>query len=167
MLDIDSHIRRTDRDSSKPRTRTEARLKRIARSLLGTFPYHEMTQRLVRKDDTNDTDKDQKCFRRASVRLGESVIKDESVKQDVRSVSALQSAKTRVARTTHPRDLDRGRIKRCVTKMMLVAVGTNRKKREKHENMKKEGKMKKHKEKERKNEEEKKDKREEKKDKQK
>ena len=121
MLDIDSHIRRTDRDSSKPRTRTQAGLKRIARSLLGTFPYHEMTQRLVRKDDTNDTDKGQKCFRRASVRLGESVIKDESAKQDLSSVSALQSAITRVARRTHPKDLDRGRIKRCVTKMMLVA----------------------------------------------
>ena len=77
-LDIAYNIRRANRDISKLRMRTEARLKRSARSLLGkpefvwTFPNHEMTQTSVRKDYTNWTDQDiqdHKCFNCLIVRL--------------------------------------------------------------------------------------------------
>ena len=66
MLDITCNIGRTDRDISVPRTQTEARLKRIARNMLGSILYHELKKKSVRKNDTCRTDQDsevQKYFK--------------------------------------------------------------------------------------------------------
>ena len=75
---------------------------------------------------TDQDSEDQKCFNCASVRLGEYVIDDESARQDVSSLSALQSdfvSNTGGARTIHTEDLDRDRIKKCVTKMRMSITG--------------------------------------------
>ena len=89
-LDIAYSILRANQDIAKPKVQTEARLKRVARNLLGepeliwTFPYQEMTK-LVRTD-AKWTGQDSSC----AVRFGEHVI-DVCSKQDVVSWSAPES----------------------------------------------------------------------------
>ena len=62
--DIAYSIRRANQDVGKPKVRTEARLKRVARYLLGepeliwTFPYQEMPTKLVVRTDANWTGQD-------------------------------------------------------------------------------------------------------------
>ena len=78
-LDIAVSIRGANQDIAKPKVRTEARLKRVARYLLGepeliwTFPYQETPTKLVVRTDANWTgqdSKDQKCFSCVVVRFG-------------------------------------------------------------------------------------------------
>ena len=87
----------TNQDIAKPKVRTEERLKRIARFLLGepeliwTYPYQEMPTKLVVRTDANWTGQDgedQKCFSCVVVRFGEHVIVVVCSKQDVVSLSA-------------------------------------------------------------------------------
>ena len=62
--DIAYRIRRANQDIAKPTVRTEARLKRVARYLLGepelicTFPYLEMPTKFVVRNDANWTGQD-------------------------------------------------------------------------------------------------------------
>ena len=81
--DIAYSIRRSNQDISQPKVRTEARLKRVARYLLGepeliwTFLYQEMPSKLVVRTDANWTgqdSEDQKCFSCEVVRFGGHVI---------------------------------------------------------------------------------------------
>ena len=81
--DIVHSIRRANQDIAKPKVRTEARLKRVARYLLGgqeliwTFRYQEMPSTLVVRTDANWTgqgSEDQKCFSCVVVRFGHHVI---------------------------------------------------------------------------------------------
>ena len=81
--DIAYSIRRANQDTAKPKVRTEARLKRVARYLLGepefmwTFPYQELPTELVVRTDANwagQDSEDRKCFSCAVVRFGEHVI---------------------------------------------------------------------------------------------
>ena len=78
-LDIAVSIRRANQDIAKPKVRTEARMKRVARYLLGepeliwTFPYQETPTKLVVRTDANWTGQDskgQKCFSCVVVRFG-------------------------------------------------------------------------------------------------
>ena len=98
--DIANSIRRANQDIAKPKVRTEARLKRVARYLLGeleliwAFPYHEMPTKLVVRTDANWTgqnSEDQKCFSCVVVRFGKHVIDVVCSKQDVVSLSAPES----------------------------------------------------------------------------
>ena len=77
--DIAHSIRGANQDVAKPKVRTEARLKRVARYLPGepeliwTFPYQEMPTKLVVRTDANwigQDSEDQKCFSCVVVRLG-------------------------------------------------------------------------------------------------
>ena len=81
--DIACSIRGANQDSAKPKVRTAARLKRVARCLLGepeliwTFPYQEMPTKSVVRTDANWTgqhSEDQKCFSCVVERFGEHVI---------------------------------------------------------------------------------------------
>ena len=147
-------FRSANRDVSKPRVRTKARLKRIARYLLGepefiwTFPYHEVPLKSVRKADAEwngHDNQDQKCFSCVVARPGDHVIDVECAKQDMISSSALQSefyalttdgandirtenvcvpSKDREA-DLRTKYLDRDRIKRCVTKMEMMFTGAS------------------------------------------
>ena len=81
--DIAYSIREANQDIAEPKVRAEARLKRVARYLLGdpeliwTFPYQEMPTKLVVRTDatwTGQDSEDQKCFRCAVVRFGVCVI---------------------------------------------------------------------------------------------
>ena len=80
--------------------RTEARLKRVVRYLLGepellwTFPYQEDRQNWVVRTDANWTgqdSEDQKCFSCVVVRFGKHVIDVLCSEQDVVSLSAPES----------------------------------------------------------------------------
>ena len=89
-----------------------------------------MTQKSVRKAVTNWTDQyseDQKCFSCVTGRLGDHVIDVGCAKQDVISLSALQSElytlTTGGARGIHTNYLDRDRIKKCVTEMGMMIAG--------------------------------------------
>ena len=87
------NIRRADRDISKPRTGTEARLERVSRSLVGTILYHETEQKSVRKDDMSRTDQDREdyeYFNCEIVRLGDRVIDDGCAKQDGEFIAAVR-----------------------------------------------------------------------------
>ena len=81
--DIANSIRRANQEDAKPKVRTEARLKRVARYLLGepeliwTFPYQEIPTKLVARTAASWTGQDseyQKCFSCVVVRYGEHVI---------------------------------------------------------------------------------------------
>ena len=81
--DIACSIRGANQDSAKPKVRTAARLKRVARCLLGepeliwTFPYQEMPTKSVVRTDANwggQHSEDQKCFSCVVERFGEHVI---------------------------------------------------------------------------------------------
>ena len=92
--------------------------------------YQEMTQKSMRKADSNWTDQnseDHKCFSCVVVRLGDRVIDVRCAKQDVISLSALQfefyTLTTGGPRTIHTNYLDRDRIKRCMTKMGILIAG--------------------------------------------
>ena len=98
--DIVYSIRRANQDIAKQRVRTEARLKRVARYLLGepeliwTFPYQEMPTKLVVRTYANWTgqdSEDQKCFSCVVVRLGDHVIDVVCAKQDVVALRAPES----------------------------------------------------------------------------
>ena len=98
--DIAHSIRTANQDIAEPKVRTEARLKRVARYLLGepeliwTGPSQEMPTKLVVRTDANWTgqvSKDQQCFSCAVVRFGKHVIDVVCAKQDVVSLSAPES----------------------------------------------------------------------------
>ena len=96
--DITYIIRRANQDIAKPKVRTEARLKRVARYLLGepeliwTCPCQEMpTKLVVRANWTGGDSEDQRCFSCVVVRLGEHVIDVVCSKHDVVSLSAPES----------------------------------------------------------------------------
>ena len=98
--DIAHSIRRASQDIAKPQVRTEARLKRVARYLLGEpeliwkFPYQEMPRKILVRTDANWTGQDregQKCFSCVVVRFGVHVIDVVRSKQDVVSLSAPES----------------------------------------------------------------------------
>ena len=81
--DIADSIREANQDIAKPKVRNEARLKRVARYLLGepeliwTFPYQEMPTKWVVSTDANWTgqdSEDEKCFSCVVVRFGKHVI---------------------------------------------------------------------------------------------
>ena len=91
-LDVAHSIRRANQDIVHPKVRTEARLKRVVRFVLGelefswTFPYQEMPTKLVARTDANwigQDSEDQKCFTCVVVRFGEHVIDVVHSKQDV------------------------------------------------------------------------------------
>ena len=99
-LDITYIICRANPDIAKPKVRTEARLKRVARYLLGepeliwTFPYQETPTKLVVGTDANWTgqdNEDQKCFSCVVVRFGEHVIDEVCSREDVVSLSGPES----------------------------------------------------------------------------
>ena len=99
-LDIVYSIRRAIEDIAKPKVRTEARLKRVARCLLGepeliwTFPYQETPSKLVVRTDANwagQDSQDQECFSCVVVRFGDHVIDEVCAKQDVVALSAPES----------------------------------------------------------------------------
>ena len=98
--DIAHSIRRANQDIAKTKVRTEARLKRVARYLLGepeliwTFPYQEMPIKLVVRTDANwigQDSEDQKCFSCVVVRFGKHVIDVDCTEQDVVTLSAPES----------------------------------------------------------------------------
>ena len=94
MMDIDYNVRRADREKSKPRMQAEARLQRLARSMLESIHHHETKQKTVRKNDTSRTNQNsevQKYFNGEIVRCGDPVIDNGCATQDVNSLSALQS----------------------------------------------------------------------------
>ena len=98
-----------------------------------------MTQKSVRKADTNWTDQDsedQKCVNCVTVRIGDRVISVECTKKDVIALSAIQSESYslttgelgRVPSEDYETDLgtkylERDRIERCMTKMGMLVVG--------------------------------------------
>ena len=107
--------------------------------LVWTVLCQAMTQKSVRKADTNRTDqdsKDQKCFSCVTVRAGHRVIDFECTKKDVIALSAIQCES--YSRTTGElgrgpsehnetdlgtKYLERDRIERCMTKMGMMIVG--------------------------------------------
>ena len=95
------------------------------REFVWTVQYQAMTQKSVRKADTNDQDsEDQKCFSDVTVKLGDCVIKVECAKQDVFALSAILSESyTGGARTIHTNFLDTDRIERCMTKLGMMIAG--------------------------------------------
>ena len=92
-----------------------------------TFLYREMTQKSVRKADTNRTDQDSedhKCFSCVIARLGDRVIDVGCAKQDVIALQCELCVLTiGGASTIHTNYLDRDRIKRCITKMGMMIAG--------------------------------------------
>ena len=98
--DIAYSIRRAIQDIAKPKVRTEATLKRVARYLLGereliwTFPYQETPTTSVVRTDANWTGQDseyQECFSCVVVGFGKHVTDVFCIKQDVVSLSAPES----------------------------------------------------------------------------
>ena len=98
--DIACRIRRANQDIAKPKVRTEARLTRVARCVLGeleliwTFPYQEMPTKFVVRTDANWTgqdSEDQKCLSCVVMKFGEPVIDVACSEQDVVSLSAPES----------------------------------------------------------------------------
>ena len=93
-------IRQANQDIAKPKVRTEARLKRVARYLLCEPEkiwknlYQEMPSKLVVRTDANWTgqdSEDQKYFSCVVVRFGDPVIDVVCAKQDVVALSAPES----------------------------------------------------------------------------
>ena len=98
--DIAYIIRRENQDTAQPKVRTEARLKRVARYVLGepgliwTFPYLEMPTKLAVRTDatwTGQDSEDQKCFTCVVVRFGDHVIDVVCSRQDGVSLRAPES----------------------------------------------------------------------------
>ena len=88
-----------------------------------------MTQKSVRKADTNWTDQDsedQMCFNCVTVRtvrIGDRVINVECTKQDVIALNAKQLSRVDNDTDLGTKYMERDRIKRCMTKMGMMIVG--------------------------------------------